>query len=194
VLAVETFPSASRTIAAAPFAYVLVAAGIVAIAGLASRIAGRAAGTAIAVTLLAAVVAINLHRYFVVYADGLPYQNTPIARRITDFVDRLAPGTAVYLVGSGWAPAPAWMPEPKSIRYTLRDPTALHEVRPERVDCAFLASIERPAVLIWSYHSTLPSPGVADCANDLAPRLSSSEQGLPLFHSSSLAEPADARP
>jgi hypothetical protein len=181
------FPSASRTIGAAPYAYFLVASGVVAVAGLVTRRFGKVAGVAAATALLGAVVAVNLDRYFRIYAAELPYQNTPVARRITDYVDRLPSGTTVYLVGSAWAPG--FMPEPKSILYAMRDPDSLWQIDPDSLDCAGLASLSRPAVLIWSYRTPLPSPGLAACAGDLAAgELFSSARDLPLFHAAALRE------
>jgi hypothetical protein len=184
VLASEPTPSAPRSLAAAPFAYVLVASGIWWLASLACRWGGRAAGAVIVSALLIPVMAVNLHRYFDLYAAGLPYQNTPIARAITTYVDLLPPGTAVHLVGSTWGPG--FMPEPKSIHYTMRQPESFHEEIVDRFDCARMAELTRPAVLIWSYQQATPSPMLEGCEYDLRPQLYSSARGLPLFHAASL--------
>ncbi|HVS10882.1 MAG TPA: hypothetical protein VMS76_13525 [Planctomycetota bacterium] len=182
-LARESDPSAPRTIGAAPLAYVLTASGIWWLGSLARR-RHRIAGSALVAALLLLVVSLNLRRFFVLYEATLPYENTPLARAITAYVDMLPPGTAVHLVGSTWAPG--FMPEPKSIRYTMRQPRTLLEEIVERFDCQRLARIQRPAVLIWMHQSPTPSPRTAACSADLAPQLYSSSRGLPLFHAATL--------
>jgi hypothetical protein len=81
------------------------------------------------------------------------------------------------------------MPEPKSIRYTMREPGSLRELAPETLDCPGLAALERPGVLIWSYRSPAPSPRLTACVAELEPRLAS-ERGLPLYHTAALPERA----
>jgi hypothetical protein len=138
----------------------------------------------VAVSLLLALAALNAHRYFVRYIGTLPYGNTHIARAITGFVDLLPSNTNVYMVGPPWSPG--GMPEPKSIRYNMRAPARFREQPIEDLTCASLATIELPAVLVWSYETELPSPGLSDCAAYIPAQLYTSDRDLPIFHAAAV--------
>jgi hypothetical protein len=181
-LAMEGAINAARTIAAAPFLYILVASGAWAIGAFLRRRFSAKVGVAVAGALLAVMIGINLRRYFVLYPPGLPYRNTPIARAITDYVDMLPASTRVHLVGSTWTEG---MPEPKSIAYTMRHPESFRE-ESAAVDCDWLARVTPPAVLIWSHHETLPNQSLARCGSRLTPQLFSSVNGQPLFHAAAV--------
>ncbi len=129
-----------------------------------------------------------MDRYFDRYIGALPYENTHIARSITTYVGLLPAHTSVYLVGSTWSPG--GMPEPKSIRYAMRDPTYFFEEPAERLDCNRLRQLRRPAVLIWRYQSELPSPSVSDCGRYIPAQIFSSDKNLPMFYAAPvLSEP-----
>ena len=129
------------------------------------------------------MIGVNLDRYFRLYPRGLPYDNTPIARAITEYVDMLPAETEILLVGSTWTEG---MPEPKSIWYTMRHPETFHEENAD-MDCDRLAMFTPPAVLIWSHREPTPNPSLSRCTGHLTPQLYSSPSGLPLFHAAPLA-------
>ena len=181
-LASEGAINAARTIAAAPFLYILVASGLWAIATFLRRRLGTTVAVSVAGVLLAVMIGINLDRYFRLYPRGLPYGNTPIARAITEYVDMLPAETNVHLVGSTWTEA---MPEPKSIWYTMRHPESFHEEN-AAMDCDRLGRITPPAVLIWTPGEPLPNRSLSRCAAHLTPQLYSSPNGLPLFQAAPL--------
>ncbi len=181
-------PSASRTLGAAPLAYVLVASGLTFMRqSLAGRPRWRDVLTA---ALVAGVLGINADRYFRLYLRGLPYDNTPIAALISEYVNGLPPGTETHLVGCCWQDG---MPEPKGIRYGLKHPSRFHEVSSDLISCQYLANIRRPAVLIWSFRELLPHERVAPCASWLPGVLYASSRGHPAFIAAPLTSPpADA--
>jgi hypothetical protein len=128
--------------------------------------------------LLLAILALNVQRYFQAYVAELPYQNTPVGRTITNYVDSLPPETQIYLVGCCWEYG---MPEPNSILYAMARPGHLHLLSPESLDCNLLQFTPQPAVFIWSFHADVPSPQLAGCRAWLPGQMYSSAQGLPVF-------------
>jgi 4-amino-4-deoxy-L-arabinose transferase-like glycosyltransferase len=182
-------PSASRTLGAAPEAYLLVASGILLLLDLVARF--RAARAILAAILLVAVLGLNVRRYLVEYLPGLPYENTPIAALVSSYVNDLPPGTDVYLVGCCWQ---GGMPEPDGIVFGLDRPERLHRLDPAEVSCAGLSRLPGPAVLIWSFEELLPSPNLAPCASGLSAQLYQSPQGRPVFFAAPLLRAGSSSP
>lgn len=169
-------PSASRTLGAAPEAYLLVASGILLLLDLVARL--PVARPVLAVVLLTTVLGLNVHRYLFEYLQGLPYENTPIAALVSRYVNDLPPGTDAYLVGCCWKDG---MPEPKGVVYGLDRPDRFHELDPRDLSCDALARLPGPAILIWDFRKPLPVPDLAPCAGWLPAQLYESPQGRPVF-------------
>ena len=181
-------PSASRTLGAAPEAYLLVASGVMLLIRLAAPL--RGAPSALAAVLLAAILGINIHRYFFEYIPGLPYGNTPIAALVSSYVNDLPPETDVYLVHCCWKDG---MPEPKGIEYGLDRPGRFHQLERGKVSCDTLERLREPAVLIWDFAAPLPDPALAPCAGWLSVQYYQSPQGRPVFNASPLRRGGAAR-
>jgi hypothetical protein len=178
-------PSAGRTLAAAPFAYLMVAVGACWMGGqLAARTSDVVAACAVA-ALVVVIGVVNVRHYATDYVEGLPYGNTAIARSITDYVARLDARVGVHLVGPGWGPN--GMPEPKSIRYVIEHPERFAEHDGASFGCEDLRSLARPSVLVWSFDEPLPSEPVEACAGLLGDvHLHTADDGRPVFHSAVL--------
>jgi hypothetical protein len=179
----------SRTTAAAPLAYLLVAGGTWAVAGAAGRALSRARAAArntgvegiragVAWSLVALISAVNLNAYFSLYEDRLPLGNAPVAGFIVQHARDLPEGSGVHLVGYGWLKG---LPETKSVAYQVGDrPVVEHP--PDDFGCDELDALARPAMVVWSPSSELPSPGVAACADRFdGAVVQTSASGLPLF-------------
>ena len=184
-------PSAGRAVAAAPFAYLLVAGGLWWGYETIARLASRRVAVAALTAALAAIVAINLHRYFVAYPAGLPWGNTEVARPIARHLATLPAGTHAFLVDTGWGPL--GVPEIKSVRYLSAPGSRIDEIRADELDCARFAALERPGVLVWRPSLPGPSPKLCECAGALRSDLHASPGGRPLFRSAPLP-PRDAPP
>ncbi len=62
----------------------------------------------------------NIHKYFIVYAWGLPEHNQPWGLEIAQYIDSLPPDVEVRLTGCCWG---NWsQPEPEGIYYVLQHP------------------------------------------------------------------------
>ncbi len=110
-------PSASRTIASLPFAYLLVAVGLWTFDRFERRRLPLWLSQVLLLGLLAAMLALNYERYFVAYASHLPAHNTPFGRLIAQDIQRQPPGSAVFVLGCCWD---EWdMPEREAIQYAL---------------------------------------------------------------------------
>jgi hypothetical protein len=174
-------PSASRTIGAAPEAYLLVASGVMLLMRLVARL--RGASSVLGAILLAVILGANVHRYFFEYIPGLPYGDTPIAGLVSSYVNDLPPETEVYLVDCCWKEG---MPEPKGIEYGLDRPTRFHQLQKGKVSCDTLERLPGPAVLIWDFAAPLPDPSVASCAGWLSVQCYRSPRGAPVFNAAPL--------
>jgi 4-amino-4-deoxy-L-arabinose transferase-like glycosyltransferase len=171
-------PSASRTLGIAPIAYLLVASGLYWIL---RRWRSPVTGVAVVVLFLA-VLLLNGHRYFRLYAEGLPNNNTPFGRLIAEHIDTLPPSTTVVMVGCCWG---EWsQPEPKGVEYALTQPRAFRVVHPARVSCQSLTSLPAPVMLIWRPIDPLPAPQLEGCAGWLQPQTHQAMPGGPIFRSS----------
>lgn len=178
----QALPSVSRTVAAAPFAYLFVASGIWWAATLVRpRVDGRAAGATAAVAVLVLAV-VGLGQYRSAYLDGLPYGNRSISGAIVEVAEAQPDEVTVHLVGTDWE---ADMPEVKSVGYPLGDLGRVVEHDPATFDCDELALVARPALVVWDFEVALPgAPGaLAGCAADLAGQQTYHEpDGTPLFN------------
>jgi 4-amino-4-deoxy-L-arabinose transferase-like glycosyltransferase len=181
----QEVPSASRTLGVAPIAYILVATGILGAARSLSRRGWRRAAIAATLGGLALVGTINLKRYFVDYIQGLPYGDTSIGREIAAYAGTLPPGLAIHVVGCCWEDS---MPELQFVRLVMPEPGRLNGIEPQQLTCEHLHQMERPAVLIWSFHDPLPAPQLAPCATALHVERHASARGLPVFHSAWLGK------
>ena len=107
-LPIAEIPNSGRTIGIVPFVMILVSSGV------------KATGKYISVFLVAIILLLNIHKYFVEYPNGLPAKNTPTARLIAAYIDTLPSETPVYLSSCCWE---EWgQPEPKAIYYQLTHP------------------------------------------------------------------------
>jgi 4-amino-4-deoxy-L-arabinose transferase-like glycosyltransferase len=179
----QEVPSASRTLGAAPFAYILVASGLWWLALARRPTWPRWFGPLAAGVLLVAIVLLNAQRYFRDYISGLPYQNTPVGRLVANYVDSLPVETKVYMVGCCWQDA---MPDPKSVQYAMAHPDQLTFIEPEQVTCDWLQFQPAATVLIWTLQTPLPSVEIEPCKAWLPAQLYTSKTGLPVFYAASL--------
>lgn len=177
-------PSASRSIAMAPIAYILVASGLWWLWQIGvRRVSWRWLVSVGAVAVLVAVLVLNMQRYFGAYIDGLPYSNTPVGQLIGAHADSLPDQTTVYIVGCCWA---GDMPDPKFVRLMMHHPEKLQTLAPDTLTCSALQQLPQPATLIWSYAEPLPAPALVDCQEWLPAEVYSSPAGLPAFHAAPL--------
>ncbi len=179
----EQVPSASRSIGAAPYAYIFIAYGLYATyQWLAQR--RQVVAAVMLVVLLGVSVQQNIDRYFVRYVAGLPYGDVPIGREIVRYAEMLSPKTLIYVVGCCWRDG---TPEPFFSQIQMQDRNRLRRFDPaDTLTCTALKSIERPAVLIWSVDDALPNQQVEACAEEFRPVLHTNRDGVPLFYSSAL--------
>lgn len=184
-------PSASRTLGVAPIAYLLAASGAW---FLYTRLAARTALVARAAlsALLAFVLVLNVQRYFIDYLDGLPYQNTAIAKPISRHIDSLPPDTNVYLYFCCWE---SGMPEPKSIHYELINQREINQLMPDgSLTCDTIdAVLKRPAVVFFDFRASVPDPALAACPQRLSVQTYVSTNGRPLYNLATLL-PAPGSP
>ena len=178
-------PSASRTLGIAPIAYLLVASGLW---WLAQRWRSNL-GRGLVLLLCVALLLLNGNSYFRLYADGLPDHNVPFGRIIATYIDTLPADTEVLMLGCCWG---EWsQPEPKGVRYALKQPRTLRVLDPTRLSCEYLSRAPRPTVLIWHPFRAVPAPRFASCAHWLRPRLHRVEPGGPrVFYSSPILPPS----
>ena len=189
---VET-PSASRTLGAAPIAYLYVASGIWWLLNWlrarasvdTSRQPPAASSALLAVGLiLVAILGLNADRYFNRYIGNLPYNNTPIAKDIIDYVNMLPPTTQVYMSGCCWERG---MPEPKGIGYEIKHPENWHYIsRPDTLTCEQVKQYPAGSVMIWNYKMPTPTTSLLTCQELFEPQVYSSANGKPIFHATTL--------
>ena len=175
-------PSASRTLAVAPLAYLLAASGLWWLLDTLRRY--RHSAVLLVAGMLLVIVNVNTQRYFDIYADGLPDHNTPFGLIVAQYIDALPADTQVLVAGCCWSEGS--QPEPKSILYTMK---SKHVVRFEDLDkltCLTLAEMPRPAVLVWDPAADIPSPRLQRCTAGLHPQLYSSPRGGQVFKVSPL--------
>ena len=187
---VET-PSASRTLGVAPIVYIWVAGGVWWLLQLVRKRAGLAAACGVGLIGLLAIFGLNANRYFDSYINGLPYQNTSIARHIQTFADTLSPNTKVYLAGCCWE---SGMPEPKSIQFEMKRPDNLQYVDPQGLTCDALRSYEPGSVFVWAYSAPTPSIFLQTqaCMNLLPAQTFYGDKDLPMFNAAALQTGAGA--
>jgi len=172
-------PSASRALGVAPITYVLVAGGLWNFYEFLRKRRGATTAWVASLVMLSLMVSANLVNYFGNYIHNLPYENTPVARQLTQYVDMLPPETQIYLVGCCWEYG---MPEPKSVQYEMARPDNLHQIDPNELSCLSLDALLGPAVMIWSDTQELPAPGLSNCTNRFPAQLFTGPRGQPLFH------------
>ena len=176
-------PSASRTLTAAPLAYVVTASGLCWLAGAVHpRAHARRMVTGL---LLCLILLLNGIRYFGAYADGLPDHNVPFGRIIADHLAGLPTDTHAFIVGCCWGEH--GQPEPKGILYLNAGPVPEHlvQLNANELDCAALSALPRPAELIWEPDKALPAPRLAACTDQFIPELHRAG-GFDAFYSSPL--------
>lgn len=176
-------PSAGRTLGAAPIAYILVASGLWWLLEFFARLGRQRIGVAITGIFLAAIFVLNMQRYFGAYIGGLPYHDTSIGGEIAHYADMLPPETQIYVVGARWE---ASMPELPFVKLVAARSQNLHELDPNTLTCDQLASLPEQAVLIWSFHESLPAPQIDSCKGWLPAQLYMSQKGLPVFFAAPL--------
>jgi hypothetical protein len=175
-------PSASRTLGVAPIVYVLVASGLWWPGQLAlARDKMKAAVFAVSCLILGSILLLNARRYFYTYLDNLPDNDTPIGYRIATYANSLPSSTQVHVVGCCWEYG---MPE-RFIEYSMTHPENLHYTEKRKLSCTRLQTFKLPAVLVWSFHDTLPSPQLEACKLWL-PTQQYEYQGRPVFNAAPL--------
>lgn len=173
-------PSATRTLGAAPLAYLFVASGLWQLSMWLQTRMSKVTSAVIVTALVALIAVLNLVGYFGTYINGLPYRNTPIARHITDYANLLPENTQIYLVGCCWESS---MPEPISIHDEMDRPQNFHYIQSDELNCTALEAIlHGPAVLIWNYRESLPAAQLETCGERFPAQLYTSRAGLPMFH------------
>lgn len=183
----EEVPSAARTLAAAPIAYVLVASGLAWLVRAAQARLRRPwlAGT-VAGLLVLSIFSVNVQRYFGTYLGSLQYHDVPIGRLINEYIDRLPSGTQVYIVGCCWANA---LPD-AFYKEVATHPEDLHVVSTSDMGCDLLQTFRTPAVVIWTPFEPLPSSSVENCREWLpALHYYSGAGGWPVFSAAPLVMP-----
>ncbi len=184
----EQVPSASRSIGAAPFVYLIVALGLYEVYLFLKARLPQAAGLVVAFVIILSVQS-NVDRYFVKYVTGMPYKDVPIGRELVRLVDSLSHDTTVYVAGCCWRDT---SPEPFFSQLQLKNPARLQRFDPvDTLTCEALAAIQSPAVIVWSFDTELPSPNVVGCADEFRPMLHATKEGIPLFYSAALKGRAD---
>ena len=167
-------PSASRTLGAAPFAYLLVAGGIALLAELPRRTAAR---VAVAAVLCTAIVALNLQRYFGPYIDGLPLGDTPIAALIVDDARSAPDVSGVMLVGCCWE---GQMPEPAGVFYGLQRSLPFETIDPRALSCERAATLAAGTLVVWSGRQRLASEQLGVCP-EVLPGALVRARGRPIY-------------
>jgi len=179
----DQVPSASRSIGAAPYAYLFIAMGLYEIYNF---LKGRWASVSglVVLVVFGASLQQNIERYFDKYISSMPYGDVPIGRMIVKYADMLSPDTSVYIAGCCWRDT---SPEPFFSQLQMQHPAMLKRFDPaETLTCDTLAQTERPAVMIWTFDTPLPSPNVEACKDQFRPVLHTMPDGTPLFYSSAL--------
>lgn len=179
----EQVPSASRSIGAAPYAYLFVAMGLYEIYNF---LKGRWASVAglVVLAVFGASLQQNINRYFDKYIASMPYADVPIGRMIVKYADMLSPDTSVYIAGCCWRDT---SPEPFFSQLQMQNSAMLKRFEPaDTLTCDTLAQTDRPAVVIWTFDTQLPSPNVEACKDQFRPVLHTMPDGTPLFYSSAL--------
>lgn len=170
-------PSASRTLGITPIAYMLVASGLWWLIGAIRRRVHRwVAPIAATAILLAAILALNVQRYFRDYLSNLPYGDIPIGRLIADYADSLPDDTHVYMVGCCWIYS---IPD-RFVDKEVARPQNWHYLEANQLSCTQLQYLKLPAVLIWSFRDALPAPQLASCPHYLPGQLYT-YRGKPTF-------------
>jgi hypothetical protein len=102
--------------------------------------------TAVVGCFMAAILAINMYNYFVVYPRTLPNGNTPFGRIIAQQIDAGSPSTYSILVGCCWGD---WgQPEPDGVVYLLQRPRHIVTVGgPADLPATLQASVPRGAAV-----------------------------------------------
>jgi hypothetical protein len=179
----DQVPSASRSIGAAPYAYLFIAIGLYEVYNFLKNRWSSVAGLVILVVFGASLQQ-NIDRYFDKYITSMPYGDVPIGRMIVKYADMLSPDTSVYIAGCCWRDT---SPEPYFSQLQMQHPTMLKRFDPaDTLTCDTLAQTDRPAVVIWTFDAQLPSPNVEACKDQFRPVLHTMPDGTPLFYSSAL--------
>ncbi len=112
-------PNSARTMAIIPFVFLLVAYGIDCSRRLVEgRFGARWALSLFAVSLLV-IGYLNLDKYFVPYAAGLPNKNVSFGREIANYIDAQDAAIPIYVASLGWGD---WQqPSRDSIFYSLNN-------------------------------------------------------------------------
>ncbi len=175
-------PSASRTLGITPIVYMLVASGLWWLIGEARRRIRRLlASVVMLAVLLAAILALNVERYFKEYLANLPYGDIPIGRLIANYADSLPADTQVYMVGCCWIYA---IPD-RFVDKEVARPQNWHYLEVNQLSCTQLQYLKQPAVLIWSFRDALPAPQLAACRHWLPAQLYTYRE-QPIFRAASL--------
>ncbi|GAC1519835.1 MAG: hypothetical protein NVS2B7_40560 [Herpetosiphon sp.] len=175
-------PSASRSLAIAPLAYVLVAVGLSSIVKRAGY--PRMLRLGMGAALLLTIGWLNYERYFVAYAHGLPDRNVAMGGIIADYLDQLPAGTEMIMVECCWGGA--GQPEPKGIQYLRPHSNVMRYMVEKDVSCSLLEATGHARVLVWNPRIELPAPSLAACASLLRPEVHVTDAGLQIFQSSVL--------
>jgi 4-amino-4-deoxy-L-arabinose transferase-like glycosyltransferase len=178
-------PNAARTLGVAPIVYIFVASGLWWLIQIGhSKVRQKWLAILGVIGILAIIFSININRYFNLYINGLPYNNTPVARQVTNYIDTLAPNTKVYMIGCCWENS---MPEPKGVIYEMHRPQNWgSEIPIAQFTCQSLDQYPVNTVFIWSHKTSIPSPQIEACKARLPSQTYYSLNGLPVFNSAQL--------
>ena len=177
-------PSASRTLAAAPFIFIFIAAGVWFATQFCEELNFRYRikfmHFIIPIVIILLVSYQESSRYFGKYIAGLPYKNTPIARYIVDYIKSQPVNAKVHIINCCWE---SGMPEPKGIEFELPHPeNFFHIEHTDELNCDNLQSYDEGSIFIWNYHENIPLPQLEACKDQLMGETKYSEKGLPLFN------------
>lgn len=160
-------PSASRTLGAAPIAYLLVASGLWGLLTLINSFGRERLTAAIAGLITGSILILNAQIYFQVYIPGMPYEDIPIGRQVAAYVNTLPPETQVYVVGCCWEHS---IPE-SFLSFELTRPENLSYIDPDDLTCQRLDTMTQPTVFIWSFYDDLPGAALEQCKQWLPTQL-----------------------
>jgi hypothetical protein len=116
-LPVVDMPNTARTLGILPLVYLVVAYGIWAVYLLVRKYINPPTGFVIVYFCFFIILALNCHKYFIEYANGLPDQNTAFGRIIGHAINDLPENTDIFITDCCWG---AWsQPELRSIYFSV---------------------------------------------------------------------------
>ncbi len=124
-------PSASRSLGAAPFVFLLAGVGLDAVLDGACAVGKESNRWRMLAWIIFSLIMVvigfaNVTKYFGAYAWGLPQHNQPWGLEIAQYIDSLPANVVVKLEGCCWG---EWRdPDPESIYYVLQHPQGREDI------------------------------------------------------------------